>query len=188
LRWVIGIDRPTFVPFLNQRRAFLISMQVFGQHLQDHQLSRFNAQGMPTLGEVGMVDWDDNYIATLLFQGNYLNDRLTPQLLTAYDFEAGSGAVAPSIDWKVSNHWQITGTLNLKFGDGAQAFDDNRAANAFPPFTCPPPVIAADPDACGTSFSSLGLSGFEPLGRFRAGPIGSAINEDEFQLMIRYRF
>jgi hypothetical protein len=38
------------------------------------------------------------------------------------------------------------------------------------------------------SFSSLGVSGFEPLGRFRAGPIGSAINEDEFQLTIRYRF
>ena len=36
--------------------------------------------------------------------------------------------------------------------------------------------------------SSLGVGGFEPLGRFRAGPIGSAINEDEFQLTIRYRF
>jgi hypothetical protein len=188
VRWVIGIDRPTFIPFLNRRRAFLASLQVFGQHLQDHQLSRVNAQGMPTLGDVGMVDWDDNYIATFLLQGNYLNDRLTPQILTAYDFEAGSGAVAPSIDWKISNHWQVTATFNVKFGDGAQAFDDNRAANVFPPFTCPPPVIAANPAACGAAFSSLGVSGFEPLGRFRAGPIGSAINEDEFQLNVRYRF
>jgi hypothetical protein len=188
VRWVIGIDRPTFIPFLNRRRAFLISLQVFGQHLQDHQLSRVNAEGMPTLGDVGMVDWDDNYTATLLFQGNYLNDRLTPQILTAYDYEAGSGAVAPSIDWKISNSWRLTATVNVKFGDGAQEFDDDRAANIFPPFTCPPPVVAANPDACATAFSSLGVSGFEPLGRFRAGPIGSAINEDEVQLVVRYRF
>lgn len=188
VRWVIGIDRPTFIPFLNKRRAFLISLQVFGQHLLDHKAGFINAQGMPTLGKVGMVDWEDNYISTLLFQGNYLNDRLTPQILTAYDFKAGSGAVAPSIDWKISNSWRLIALINIKFGDGAQAFDDNRAANPFPPFTCPPPVIAANPAACGSSFSSLGVSGFEPLGRFRAGPIGSAINEDEFQLTIRYRF
>jgi hypothetical protein len=190
VRWVIGIDRNTFIPFLNERRAFLISLQVFGQHLQDHQLSRVNAQGIPTLSDVGMVDWDDNYTATLLFQGNYLNDRLTPQILTAYDFEAGSGTVAPSIDWKISNSWRLTATLNVKFGDGAQAFDDNRGANPFPPFTCPPPLLAEVPPnpVCFAPFSSLGVSGFEPIGRFRAGAIGSAINEDEFQFIIRYRF
>ena len=190
VRWVIGIDRPTFIPFLNKNRAYLISLQVFGQHLLDHQSGTVNAQGMPTVGEVGMVDWDDNYIATLLFQGNYLNDRLTPQILTAYDFEAGSGAVAPSVDWKISNSWRLTAIVNFKYGDGAQAADDNRAANPFPPFTCPPPLLAEVPPnpVCFAPFSSLGVSGFEPLGRFRAGPIGSAINEDEFQLILRYRF
>jgi len=190
VRWVVGIDRSTFIPFLNERRAFLISLQVFGQHLLDHQSATVNAQGMPTLGEVGMVDWEDNYIATLLFQGNYLNDRLTPQILTAYDFEAGSGAVAPSIDWKISNSWRLTAILNFKYGDGAHAADDNRAANPFPPFTCALPLITQVPPnpACFAPYSSLGASGFEPLGRFRAGPIGSAINEDEFQLILRYRF
>lgn len=190
VRWVIGMDRPTFIPFLNKTRAFLLSLQVFGQHLLDHQSSSsVNAQGMPTAGEVGMVDWEDNYIATFLFQGNYLNDRLTPQILTAYDFEGGSGAVAPSIDWKISNNWRLTAVVNFKYGDGAQAADDNRAANPFPPFTCAPPLLGPPPDpACFSPYSSLGVSGFEPLGRFRAGPIGSAINEDEFQLTIRYRF
>lgn len=190
VRWVIGLDRPTFIPFLNRHRAFLLSLQVFGQHLLDHQLASVNAQGLPTVGEVGMVDWEDNYITTFLFQGNYLNDRLTPQVLTAYDFEAGSGAVAPSIDWKINNNWRLIAVVNIKFGDGAQAFDDNRAANPFPPFTCPPPLLAEVPPnpVCFAPFSSLGVGGFEPLGRFRAGPIGSAINEDEFQLTIRYRF
>ena len=191
VRWVIGMDRPTFIPFLNKTRAFLLSLQVFGQHLLDHQSSSsVNAQGMPTVGEVGMVDWEDNYITTFLFQGNYLNDRLTPQILTAYDFEAGSGAVAPSIDWKINNSWRLTAVVNFKYGDGAQVADDNRAANPFPPFTCALPLITQVPPnpACFSPYSSLGVSGFEPLGRFRAGPIGSAINEDEFQLTIRYRF
>jgi hypothetical protein len=35
---------------------------------------------------------------------------------------------------------------------------------------------------------SLGLSGYEPLGRFRAGPIGMAQKEDELQLTLRYSF
>ncbi len=58
VRWVIGLDRPTFIPFLNRTRAFLLSLQVFGQHLLDYQSSSsFNAQGLPTVGQVGMVDW-----------------------------------------------------------------------------------------------------------------------------------
>ena len=188
VRWVIGIDRPTFIPFLNKNRAFLLSLQVFGQHLLDHELQRVNAQGVPTLSDVGMVDWKNNYIATFLFQGNYLNDRLTPQILTAWDFKAGSGAIAPSIDWKINNNWRLTAVINFKVGDGALAFDDNRAANPYPPFTCAPPLAAAGSPLCGAPYSSLGLSGFEPLGRFRAGPIGMAINEDEYQLTLRYRF
>ena len=188
IRWVIGIDRPTFIPFLNKNRAFLLSFQVFGQHLLDHELQNVNAQGLPTVGPVGMVDWEDNYIATFLFQGNYMNDRLTPQILTAYDFEAGSGVVSPSVDWKISNKWRLIAAYNFKYGDGAHAFDDNRGANPYPPFTCPPPLLAQGAPVCFAPFSSLGVGGFEPLGRFRAGPIGMAINEDEFQLTIRYRF
>jgi hypothetical protein len=190
VRWVIGIDRPTFIPFLHRTRAFLLSLQVFGQHLLDHELQRVNAQGIPTIADVGMVDWKNNYIATFLFQGNYLNDRLTPQILSAWDFKAGSGAIVPSIDWKINNSWRLTAAFNFKVGDGAQAFDDNRAANPYPPYTCAPQLIGQDPPhpACFSPYSSLGVGGFEPLGRFRAGPFGMGINEDEYQLTLRYRF
>ena len=188
VRWVIGIDRSTFIPFLNKTRAFLLSLQVFGQHLLDHELQNVNAQGVPTLSKVGMVDWKNNYTATFLFQGNYMSDRLTPQILTAYDFGADSGVVSPSVDWKINNSWRLIAAINLKFGDGAQVFDDNRGANPYPPYTCAPPIAAAGSPLCGIPYSSLGLAGFEPLGRFRAGPIGMAINEDEYQLTLRYRF
>jgi len=67
---------------------------------------------------------------------------------------------------------------NIKFGDGMkdQNFDDCRSCNPFPPFTGDRPP------------GSLGLSGIEPLGRFRAGPLGSASKEDEIQISLRYRF
>jgi hypothetical protein len=167
VRWVVGIDRPTFIPFLNKNRAFLLSLQVFGQHLLDHELQNVNAQGVPTLSPVGMVDWEDNYIMTFLIQGGYLSDRLTPQIITAYDFEAGSGTVAPSLDWKIDDNWQLNFAINMKFGDGPLEFDDNRAANPYPPYTCAPPLAAAGSPLCGSPYSSLGASGFEPIGRFR---------------------
>lgn len=188
LRWVIGWDRPTFIPALNTNRAFLLSAQLFGQHLLDHQLARVNSIGIPTVAPIGIPDWENNYVFTLLIQGNYLNDRLTPQIISAYDFKAGAGAFAPSISWKRNNNWVITAGFNIKFGDGTHAFDDNRSANPYPPFSCAPPVAASAPAACQSSFSSLGVNGFEPLGRFRAGPFGNAINEDEFQISIRYQF
>jgi hypothetical protein len=194
-RGVVGFDRPTFIPFLNKDRAFLISGQVFYQRLLDHETFDVNSIGIPVpdapgFGRIGFQDWDDNILLTLLVQGNYLNDRLTPQILAAYDTEAGAGVVGPSLEFKPSNSWVFRLGMNIKWAkdSGAIAADDNRAANPFPPFTCPPPVAAAAPAACNIAFSSLGVQGFEPLGRFRSGPIGTARNEDEIQLSIRYQF
>ena len=172
-RWVLGVDRNTFIPFLNKNRAFLISGQVFGQHLLDHETEQ------APLGEIGMPDWDDNYIATLLIKGWWKSDTISPQIITAYDYEAEAGTFAPSIDWLISDNWRLIFGANIKFGDdmGDQQFDDCRTCNPFPGFTGPP-----DQD------QSLGLSGIQPLGRFRSGPLGSASQEDEIQITIRYRF
>ncbi len=194
-RAVVGFDRPTFIPFLHKTRAFLISGQVFYQRLLDHKTFNVNSLGIPVpdapgFGPIGFQDWEDDILLTLLVQGNYLNDRLTPQILAAYDTEAQAGVVGPSLEYKPNNNLVFRLGLNLKWAKhrGAIAADDNRASNPFPPFTCPPPVQAAAPAACNVAFSSLGLQGFEPLGRFRSGPIGTARNEDEIQLLLRYQF
>jgi len=190
-RGVFGFDRPTFIRFLNPDRAFLVSGQVFYQRLLDHKTYTTNSAGLPTLNKIGFQDWKQDFIFTLLFQGNYMNDRLTPQILAAYDTKAHAGVVGPSIEFKPTNNWVVRLGANIKWAskaNGAIAADDDRSANPFPPFTCPIPVIQAAPAACGSAFSSLGLSGFEPLGRFRSGPIGTAHNEDELQLTVRYQF
>jgi hypothetical protein len=175
-RWVIGWDRNTFVPFLNRRRAFLTSVQVFGQHLLDHELEN------GPLGKVGMPDWEDSYIMTALLKGWWLNDRLSPQILFAHDFKANANVMAPSIDWLISDKWRMTFGANFKWGDGARKFSDCRSCNPWPPFTATP--AHGDPTQPG----DVGLGGFEPLGRFRAGPIGMAREENELQLTLRYRF
>lgn len=177
-RWVLGIDRNTFIPFLNKNRAFLISAQIFGEHMLDHELET------GPLGDVGIPNWEDNYTMTLLFKGWWKSDTISPQILMAYDYEAEAGTFAPSVDWLISDNWRLIVGFNIKVGDGMgdQAFDDCRTCNPFPPFTATP--AHADPTQSG----SVGLSGIQPLGRFRAGPLASASEEDEFQVTLRYRF
>jgi len=169
-RWVLGWDRPTFIPFLNKTRSFLISAQMFGQHILDH-----DKQTGP-FGAVGIPDFEDNYIATLLVNGFYKADRIQPRVILAYDTGAEAGVVSPQFDWLISDHWRLVLQGNFKWGRDNR-FDDNRAANPFPPFTgAPPPGM------------SPGLGGYEPLARFQQGPIGMAQEENEYQLTVRYQF
>ena len=180
LRYVIGADKNVFIRALNKNRAFLFSGQIFGQHILDHQRQQ------ATFGEVGIPDWETNHIATLLIKGWWMNDRLSPQVITAHDFRAGATVVAPSVDWLINDNWQLIFGANFKFGGGDHQFDDCRFCNPFGPFTTGIPPLPEHGD--GTVSGSAGLSGFEPLGRFRSGPIGMAEKEDEIQLTIRYRF
>ncbi len=171
-RYVIGADKNIFIPFLNPGRAFLFSGQLFGQHIHEHQL-----EDRP-LGKAGMPDWEQNWIGTLLVKGWWMNNRLSPQVLVAHDLKAHATAIAPSVEYLFSDNLKIIAGANFKVGRGAREFDDCRSCNPWDPFT---------------SFGlpagvSAGLSGYEPLGRFRAGPIGMAQKEDELQISLRYSF
>ncbi len=215
LRWVVGWDRPTYIRFLNPNRTFLLSAQIFGQHLLDHErfMNPANASRIaagvaqiqtapaasvvnPTGGMIGFQDWDHNFIGTFLIQGFYANDRIQPRLITAYDVRAKAGVVGPAVDWLINDNWRLTFGANIKFGRSRHNADDNRTSNGLPPFTasnaCTVPPVGPPEAECfpgGGEFASLGNRlGFEPLGRFRSGPIGMASHEDELQLLIRFRF
>ena len=181
VRFVVGADKNFFIRALNKDRAFLISGQIFGQYLLDHEL------GQATLGKVGMPDWEKNHIATLLVKGWWMNDRLSPQVIMAHDFRAGATVISPSIDWLISDNWQLVLTGNYKTGGSDHKFDDCRLCNPFGPFTTSIPALP-EHGADGLTSGSAGLTGFEPLGRFRSGPLGMAEKEDEIQIAIRYRF
>ena len=180
-RFVVGADKNVFIRPLNQNRAFLLSAQIFGQHLMDWE------RQPATLGQIGMPDYETNYIGTFLIKGWWLSDRLSPQIITAYDFRAGAFVIEPSVDWLITDNWQLIFKANVKSGGEDKTFDDCRLCNPFGPFTTSIPALP-EHGAAGLMSGSAGLSGFEPLGRFQSGPIGMAAKEDELQLIIRYRF
>jgi hypothetical protein len=177
-RSVIGFDRPTFVPFISTERTVLFSGQLFYQHIFDHQ-----KEARP-LGYAGMPDWKDNVVATLLMKAFLMQDRLSPEIIFARDFRAGANVAAPAVEWSATDNLKFKFGANYKFGPSQQQhqFDDCRTCNPFGPFTSTP--LHADPLAAG----SVGLSNTEPLGRFRAGPIGTAFGQNEIFATMRYKF
>ena len=180
IRWVIGWDRPTYIRWLNPNRTFLLSAQIFGQHLLDHKSISHPVTGR----QVGFQDWQNGYIGTFLFQGFFRNDRLLPRIIMARDFRAKATVLAPGVDYLINDNLRLIFGANIKLGSGPRVADDGRTSNSFPPFT-----DGSDCAAGITVSSSCGTRrGFEPLGRFRSGPLGMAQHEDEFQVLIRYRF
>jgi hypothetical protein len=171
-RSVIGIDRPTFIPFISETSATLISGQVFYQHIYDHELYQ------APLGQVGMPDWQDNYMMTLLVRGTLKNGVFNPQVIFARDFMATANVIAPQLEWNVSTVMKLTFGLNYKFrsGTGNYSFDDCRTCNPYAPYT-----------GTGAIGQSAGLSSIEPLGGFRAGPIGAAFNQNDLFFKLNYQ-
>jgi hypothetical protein len=191
-RYVFGADKNIFIRAINNTKAFLFSAQIFGQHILDHEVestvltgqTNQAAGGNSVYRKAGMPDWEEDWIATLLIKGWWMNDQLSPQVVYAHDFKAHADAIAPSIEWLISDHWKMNVGFNIKFGRDYDSstfeWDDARSANMYPPFT----TTGSYSDIAST----LGLAGWEPLGRFRAGPIGMAQMEDEFQFTFQYRF
>jgi hypothetical protein len=168
VRYVIGADRSTFIPFLNPRRAFLISGQVFGQHILQHELQR-TASG----GVLGMPDWDMNWIGTLLIKGWYESDTISPQLVFARDFRAGANTIEPSVEWLPSSMWRFRLGANIKFGEFRNAFGNDADAATAP----------------WDGLPSLGKwMGTEPFGNMRTGIIGMAHDETELFANVTMRF
>ena len=187
-RSVIGFDRPTFVPFISTTRTTLFSAQLFYQHIFDHE----EYQG--AMGNYGMPDWKDNFIGTLLIKAFLMNDRLSPQIITAHDFKAKSTVVSPQIEWNVTNDSKLTIGANYKMQNGMDKwnYNDCRDCNPYAPFTAYDQHSGAAQNpatgATGVGAGPVGLMGMEPLGRFRAGPIGSAWKENELYISYRVKF
>ena len=175
-RGVIGIDRPTFIPFISETSATLISGQLFYQHIFDHEWKQ------SALGPVGMPDWEDSFIGTLLRKGFLMNAKVSPQVILAHDFRARATAIAPQVEWNLSNDLKVTVGANYKIADGRDNwnFDDCRSCNPYEPFT--------QYDSSQAVGQSWGLGGMEPLGRFRAGPIGAAFKENDMFVKLNYKF
>lgn len=176
-RAVIGIDRPTFIPLISETSATLISAQLFYQQIFGYESEQ------SVLGPIGMVDWERNVMGTLLVKGFLKNGTVSPQMIYARDFRAEANVIAPQVEWNISNDLKLTLGANYKWQDGRSRWnaDDCRSCNPYAPFTNYPGTN----QAVGQSY---GLYGLEPLGRVRAGPIGTAYTENDIFFKLNYKF
>ena len=176
-RSVIGFDRPTFVPFISTERTVLFSGQLFYQHIFDHQ-----KEARPW-GMSGMPDWENNVIGTLLMKAFLMQDRLSPEVIFARDFQAKANVIAPAVEWSATDNLKFKFGANVKFGSEQNnwQWSSGHSANQLAPFT------NAGVNGGAQQYDS-GLGGVEPLGRFRAGPIGTAFGQNEIFATMRYKF
>jgi len=166
IRYVFGADRSTFIPFLNKNTAFLISGQLFGQHITD-----YDSQPTPGGGRMGMADWEDNWIATLLVKGWYVGQTISPQIVMGHDFKADANVVEPSVEWTPTALWRFRLGANLKFGQDHQVFSTN-----------------ADGTPWGGTPAVNRWMSAQPFGDIRNGIIGQAAAETEMFANATIRF
>ena len=87
----IGLDRSTFIPFLNPNRTAFISFQTFFEHIID-----YNDGATPNSG---MVPYRTNVISTFFMQNFWRNDSLVLTNLVAVDWNASAVIWGPVMKW-----------------------------------------------------------------------------------------
>jgi hypothetical protein len=106
VRFSLGMDRPTFLKFLNHDRTFFLSAQIFNTIFLDHE-------GGPNTGNfVGA----DNWIFTFFAQTNYMRDQLTPQGFIVWEEESDSWVAGIQSEYKFDNHWSAVVGANWIWG------------------------------------------------------------------------
>jgi hypothetical protein len=96
-RWVLGIDRPTLIRFLNPTRSFFLSFQAFGTHIPDARGGRF---GIP-LGA------NNNFIFTFFVQNQFMRDQLVYLLFGAYGTTGNDATLGGNAEYLITNNWSV---------------------------------------------------------------------------------
>ena len=116
IRYAIGFDRSTFIPFLQDDpwRAFRMTFQIFQTIILDHE------EGMRSFGHAQKI----NQVSTLLtFRVNtgYLGDTILPDIFIGYDV-AGYYIVNPAISYQPPWNEKIKMTLTSAIYGGRNKY------------------------------------------------------------------
>jgi len=98
----IGLDRSTFIPFVNPNRTAFISFQTFVEHIVD-----YNDGSLPN---EGMVPYETNVVSTLFMQNYWRNDSLILTNLAAVDWQA------EAVLWGPEFRYVYNSNLSFEFG------------------------------------------------------------------------
>jgi hypothetical protein len=96
-RWVLGIDRPTLIRFLNPNRSFFLSFQAFGTHIPDVHAGRF---GNPSGA-------NDNFIFTFFVQNQFMRDQLVYLIFGTFGTTGVDGTAGGNVEYLITNNWSV---------------------------------------------------------------------------------
>ncbi len=96
-RWVIGVDRPTLIRWLNPTRSFLLSVQAFGTHIPDVHAGRY---GNPSGA-------NDNFIFTFFVQNQFMRDQLIYFLFGTFGTTGVDGTLGGNAEYLITNNWSV---------------------------------------------------------------------------------
>ncbi len=170
MRFSIGLDRPTFIPFLNKDRTFFLSMQIFDTWYWDHDGDK----------NTGYFTDEHNFITTFFFLANYMRDTIKPIGAYVWEEAANSHVLIFNVEWLIDNHWSIRGGLNMIWeGDENMTHDTG-------PFTS---FITPGVDGFTRGFGGGSSYPYvtSVLGPAREG-LGSLRNYDEVFFELKYQF
>ena len=115
----VSVDRPTFINFLNPGRTFFFNSQWFFQYIDNY------ADGFVANGPF-------NVLATFHVDTGYFRDRLLPGITAVYDFNSGSGAILPELQYRFTENFSATISMNLFNGRFQQATPALRSIADYP--------------------------------------------------------
>lgn len=167
MRWSIGLDRPTFIPFLNKDRTFFLSMQIFDTWYIDHEGDK----------NTGFLNDEHNFITTFFFIGNYLRDTLKPVGFIVWEEQSNAWTAGLNLEWLMDNHWSMKIGMHTLWGGTDNYTHDTGPFTSFIPGnlgngTTPFPTSTYNQ-------ASLGVAG-EGIGALR--------DNDEVFLQLKYQF
>ncbi len=121
IRFSIGMDRPTFIKFLNPNRTFFLSAQIFHTYY-------LGWEGGPSHG---FLNDRHSWIYTFFAQGQYMRDRLTPQGFIVWDQTSNGWIAGMQIQYLFNNNWSAMFGGNFTWSGRRQEAHDNGAFTAF---------------------------------------------------------
>jgi len=166
MRWSIGLDRPTFIPWLNKDRTFFLSMQVFDTWYMDHEGDK----------HTGYLQDEHNFITTFFWIGNYMRDKVKPVGFFVWEESSNSYVFGQNVEWFIDNHWSIKAGLHMIWeGDENFRHDMGPYTSYIKPYMTG--SAAGFRDTYQQSIFGVGREG-----------IGALRNNDEVFFQLKYQF
>jgi hypothetical protein len=104
----VGLDRSTFIPFLNRNRTAFLSFQTFLEHIVDYDDGPGHNDGM--------VAYETSVISTAFMQNYWRNDSIILTNFAAVDWMAGAVIMGPSLRYVYDDHWFFDVGMNVLWG------------------------------------------------------------------------